>query len=241
MPFEGTAHVQQSRAGTALLRAGGQRGGLGGDGCGELVSGLVDRLLGAAFSGDEDADALDHLGGRAGTLGEKDVGGESAVEGADGSGDDHGGEAGVELLGAADELIAVHLGHEQVAEEKVDRTWEAALDYLEGVLRGACGKDAVATGFEEEGADREDLFVIVDAEDGLLWAHAYSLLPRGRSHATSWRMGRRRAAADWPPHDAGGALSVPWVRRRPAPRSPGGCAKTRSLRAAAEGCSAATA
>ena len=39
--------------------------------------------------------------------------------------------------------------------------------------------DAVAAGFEEEGSDREDLFVVIDAENRLLRAHAVSLLPDG--------------------------------------------------------------
>jgi hypothetical protein len=77
-------------------------------------------LLGAALASDEDADALDHLGGRAASLGKKDVGAAGAIEGRDGSGDDHCGERGVKLLGATDEFVAVHLGHEEIREEKVE-------------------------------------------------------------------------------------------------------------------------
>src|ERR1700738_3858739 len=77
-------------------------------------------LLGAAFAGYEDADAFDHLGGGAGTLGEEDVGVDSAVVQVHGAGDDHCGETGMEVLGAADQLVAVHLGHHEVAEQEID-------------------------------------------------------------------------------------------------------------------------
>ena len=65
---------------------GGWAGGWSG-GMGELRHGL----FGAAFAGYEDADAFDDLGGGCGAFGQEDVGGEGAVEGGDGSGDDHGG------------------------------------------------------------------------------------------------------------------------------------------------------
>jgi hypothetical protein len=74
-----------------------------------------DGLFGAALAGDEDANAFDHLGSRAGAFGQEDIGVESAVEGVDGAGDDHCGEAGVELLGATDQFVSVHLWHEKVA------------------------------------------------------------------------------------------------------------------------------
>src|ERR1700748_3464877 len=52
--------------------------------------------------------------------------------------------------------------------------------------------DAIATGFQQEGTDGEDLFVIVYAKDGFLRAHAFSLLP----DATLWWL-----AADGPERD----------------------------------------
>jgi hypothetical protein len=87
----------------------------------EVVGGLGGHsLLGAALAGYQDADAFDHLGCGACALWEEDVCVSGAVEGVDGAGDDHRGEARVKLLGAADELVAVHLGHDEVTEEQVD-------------------------------------------------------------------------------------------------------------------------
>ena len=135
-------------------------------------------LLGASLAGYEDADAFDHLGCRACTLGEEGVCVAGAVEGVDGAGDDHRGKPRMELLGAADEFIAVHLGHDEVAEEQVDAAGYCAGDYLEGFVRGLSAEDAIAAGFEQEGSDREDLFVVINAENSFLGAHAYSVLPQ---------------------------------------------------------------
>ena len=87
-----------------------------------------ERLLRAALAGYEDADALDHLGGRAGALGQKDVGAAGAVEGVDGAGDDHRGQAGMKLLGATDEFVAVHLRHEEIAEQQVEGAGERTVE-----------------------------------------------------------------------------------------------------------------
>jgi len=148
-------------------------------GCREHRGGGVGRwqdegFLGAALAGDKDADALDHLGGGAGTLGQKDIGGAGTIEGVDGAGDDHGGQRGVKLLGAADEFVAVHAGHQKIAEKKIERAGGRLLNDIERLLRAGDGDDAVAAGFEQEGADREYLFVVVDTEDRLLGAHAVS-------------------------------------------------------------------
>jgi hypothetical protein len=134
-------------------------------------------LSGTAFTSNKNADALEHLGGGTRSLGQEDIGADSAVGGVDCAGDDHGGQRGVELLGATDKLVAVHLGHRQVAKEKVDRTWRCLLNLLKRLLRGRCLENAIAASFEEEGADGEYLFVGVDAEDDLLRAHAVSVLP----------------------------------------------------------------
>jgi len=75
---------------------------------------------GTAFASHEYADALEHLGGRACSLGQEDVCAACAVIGGDGAGDDHGGKAGVELFGAANELVPIHLRHDEIAEEEVD-------------------------------------------------------------------------------------------------------------------------
>ena len=60
---------------------------------------------------------------------------DGAVEGVDRAGDDHGGQAGVELLGAANQFVAVHLRHEEVAEQQIERAGERLLDDLERLLR----------------------------------------------------------------------------------------------------------
>jgi len=91
-------------------------------------------LFWAALAGHEDADALDHLCGRGGAFGEEDVGAKRAVKGVDGSGDDHGGKAGVKLLGAADEFVAVHLRHYEITEDEVEGTGKQAFQQLQGFV-----------------------------------------------------------------------------------------------------------
>ena len=88
----------------------------------------------------------------------------------------------MQLLGAADQLVTVHLRHEEIAEQQVERSGEGLCHKLECLLCVGDGNDAVATGLQQEGADREELFVIIYAEDRLLGAHAVSLLPE----ATLW-------------------------------------------------------
>ena len=65
---------------------------------------------------------------RAGALGQKDIGGAGAVEGVDGAGDDHRRQAGMKLLGAAHQFVAVHLGHEEIAEKKIERAGKRLLE-----------------------------------------------------------------------------------------------------------------
>jgi hypothetical protein len=146
-------------------------------------------LFRAALAGDEDTDAFDHLSRRASALGKKDVGVNGPVEGVDRTGYDHGGETGVKLFRAADELVAVHLRHDEITEDEIDGARERSLDYLQCLMRGVGRNNTVTTGFQEEGADRECLFVVVNAEDRLLGAHAVSVLP----DATLWWL-----AADGP-------------------------------------------
>lgn len=81
---------------------------------------LVVSFLGAALAGYENSDALDHFGWRASSFGEEDICAAGAVERIDGARDDHGGQTGVKLLGATDEFVTVHLGHDEVAEEEVE-------------------------------------------------------------------------------------------------------------------------
>jgi hypothetical protein len=114
---------------------------------------------------------------------------QSAVEGIDRARDNHGGKTGVDLLGAANQFVAVHLGHQKVAEDQVECAGKRSLEDLEGLLRSIDCNDAVATGFEKEGADRENLLVVIYAKDRFLGAHAVSLLP----DATLWWL-----AADGP-------------------------------------------
>jgi hypothetical protein len=86
----------------------------------DFGSGGCNGFLGAAFASYEDPNAFDHFCGRRGTLGQEHVGVERAVEGVDGAGDDHGGESGMQLLGAANELVAVHLRHQEIAEDEIE-------------------------------------------------------------------------------------------------------------------------
>ena len=83
----------------------------------------------------------------------------------------------MELFGATNEFVAVHLRHQEVAEEQIKRAGKRSLENLKRFLCRAGRDDAVAAGFEKEGADGENLFVVVYAEDRLLRAHAVSLLP----------------------------------------------------------------
>src|SRR3984885_10540080 len=77
---------------------------------------LIDSLFGAALAGYQYADALDHLGGRGGSLRRKDISLERAVEGIDSAGDDHRRKARVDLFGATDEFVTVHLRHQEIAQ-----------------------------------------------------------------------------------------------------------------------------
>ena len=93
------------------------------------------------------------------------------------------------LLGASDELVAVHAGQEKVSDEQVECSLFVLFEDLEGLLGVACVDDAVAAGLEQEGAEGEGLFVAVDAEDDFFRTHGgrFSLssrTPFGRS--TGW-------------------------------------------------------
>jgi hypothetical protein len=78
---------------------------------------------------------------------------EGTIEGVDGARDDHRRETGMELFGATNEFVAVHLRHDEVAEDEVDATGKSAFEKLKGVLRVGSGNDAIATGFQEKGAN----------------------------------------------------------------------------------------
>ncbi len=171
-------------------------------GCGE------DDFSGAALAGDEDANAFKHLGRRAGAFGKEDVGTAGTVVCGDGSGDDHCGQGWVKLLGAADKFVAVHLRHEQIAEEQIDGAGQGVGDGLDGVLGSGESDYAVTTGFEEEGSDGEDLFIVIDTEDDLLGTHGYSVLPGGIADRLQNRVGR------WP-GGLGPKRRVCWLARVP--------------------------
>nr|ADC35797.1 response regulator receiver protein [uncultured bacterium 282] len=126
------------------------------------------RSLGAAFAGNENADTLNHLRGRTGTLGKKYVGAAGAVRCAGGAGDDHCRQRRLQLLCAADKLVAIHLRHVEITQQKIEGARNRLLDNFESMLRRKSGNDAVSAGFQEEGSDRECLFVVVYAEDRLL-------------------------------------------------------------------------
>lgn len=84
----------------------------------------MDGLLWAAFAGYKNPDALDHFGGRTASLWEEDVGMGCTIERSDGTGDNHCRQRGVKLFGPADEFVAVHLGHQQVTEQEIERAGE---------------------------------------------------------------------------------------------------------------------
>lgn len=131
-------------------------------------------FLGATFARHEDTNALDHLGGGARTLGQEDIGRAGAIKCAYGAGDDHGGQTRMNLFGAAHQLIPVHLRHQEIAEEQIERTGDRLLNNLKRLLRCCYGDHAIAAGFKQEGTDRKNLFIVVNAEDRFLGAHAVS-------------------------------------------------------------------
>jgi len=136
-----------------------------------------DDLLRTTLARYEDSDTFDHLRGGRSAFGEEDIGVNGSIESIDGAGDDHRRQARMELFGAADEFVAVHLRHDEVAEDEIERAGEILIEKGQRLLRAVSSDDAIATSFEEEGADGENLFVVIYAEDGLLGAHAVSLLP----------------------------------------------------------------
>jgi len=83
----------------------------------------------------------------------------------------------VQLFRAADELIAIHLGHQKITQDEIESTGSRALQNLERLLWGLRRDDAVTACFKQEATDREDLFIVVYAEDRFLGTHAVSLLP----------------------------------------------------------------
>jgi len=133
-------------------------------------------FFGAAFARHQDADALDHLSRRASALRQEDIGVECAIEGIDCARDDHRGQSQMDLFGAANQFVAIHLGHQEIAQDEVKRAGKRSLEDFNRFLCVFRGNDAVATGFEKESADGEHLFVVIYAEDRLLGAHAVSLL-----------------------------------------------------------------
>jgi hypothetical protein len=100
------------------------------------------------------------------------------------------------LFGAADQFIAVHERHDEIAEKEVDGSREGTGDCVECVLWiGQCNY-SIASGFEEESSDGEDLLIVVNAENGLLGAHGFSVLPAVPQ--PGFRTGSMRySLADW--------------------------------------------
>lgn len=92
------------------------------------------RALGATLACDEDADPFDHLSRRACSLGKENVCAACAIAGSGSVGDDHRGQRGLQLFRAPDELVAVHLRHVEVAEQKVERSGDGRLNDFERVL-----------------------------------------------------------------------------------------------------------
>ena len=107
-------------------------------------------LLGAPLARYEDSDALDHLSRRRGSLGQEGVGAVGTVEGVHRAGDDHGRQPGTQMFGAADQLVAVHLWHQQVAEQEIDSAGNRLLQDLKCIVRSRGGDDVVAACIQEE-------------------------------------------------------------------------------------------
>ncbi len=84
------------------------------------------------------------------------------------------------MLGTADEFVAIHLRHDEVAKDKVDGARNRLFDKFQLLMRGGSGKDVVATSLKKEGPDGENLFVIVDAEDRFF--RAQSILASAGRH-----------------------------------------------------------
>jgi hypothetical protein len=59
----------------------------------------------------------------------------------------------VELLGAANQFVAVHLRHQEIAEDQIERAGKRSLKVFQRFLSGIDRHNAVATGFEKECAD----------------------------------------------------------------------------------------
>jgi hypothetical protein len=172
-----------------------------------------DGLFGTALAGDKNADALDHFGRRTGALGQEDICVKSAIEGVDGAGDDHRGQTRMKLFGASNQFVAIHLRHQEIAEDQVEGAGKRSLKNLQRLLRVFYCGDAVTSGFEKKGADRKDLFVVIYAENRLLGAHAVSLLP----DATFWWLatdGPACTSAGLQAHRSGGVQIAPWFGRK---------------------------
>ena len=152
-------------------------------------SGRRNSLFWAPFAGYKDSNPFDHLGRRRGALRQENIRVKGAIEGVDGAGNDHCRQTRMDLFGAAHQFVAVHLRHQEIAQDEIERAGNRPLKDFQCFLCRICCNDTVATGFEKEGADGEDLFIVIYAEDRLLRAHAVSLLPE----ATLWWL-----AADGP-------------------------------------------
>ena len=90
---------------------------------------------------------------------------------------------------------------------------ECSID-LECLLGGGGGDDAVAAGFEEEGADREYLFVVVYAEDRLLGPQCSLASAGRRRNDGSGRWARPEALLVCQSHGPGVFRYSPAVRRK---------------------------
>lgn len=125
-------------------------------------------LLRSALASDENADAFDHLRWRARSFGQKDIGRGAAIKTGDRARHQQGRQRRVELFRPTDQFVAIHLRHMKIGEKQVERSRYGLLDNLERVVRGEGRDDTVAARFQQEGADREYLFVVVYAKDRLL-------------------------------------------------------------------------
>src|SRR3984885_15222332 len=101
-------------------------------------------LLGAALAGYHHANALEQLNRRTSALGQEGIGTIGAVDCLDAAADQDGRHFRGELLHTANELVAVHIGHDQVAQNQIDPSFTKSLQCL---LATSCGQHPIPASF----------------------------------------------------------------------------------------------
>src|SRR5882757_1423455 len=125
-------------------------------------------LFGAALAGYHHTDALQHFNRRAGTLGQEGVGAIGAIECLHTPADQDRRHFRGQLLHAAHELVAVHVWHDQVAQNQID---PSLAEQFQCLLTAGCRQHPVSSSLKHEFANGKSLFVVVDTQNSFLWAH----------------------------------------------------------------------